>query len=140
MPKELETPVPSSNIQTEKGDAPASLSAPAINTGGREAIALRSSGVPGSSALDLIKKKLQDSGTPVNPAFDPVSPGTVASESNGSKAVEVTVTGLQNENKDKLKDANGDGNVSDSSSDSEDGGSGPTKESVLKFRVIFVLI
>ncbi|KAK0573247.1 hypothetical protein LWI29_004877 [Acer saccharum] len=128
--------VPNTNILIEKGSAPASLSAPAVNTGGRDAVALRSSGVPGSSsALDLIKKKLQDSGTPVNSTSDPVSSGTMASELNGSRAVEVTVKGLQSENsKEKLKDANGDGNMSDSSSDSEDGSSGPTKECVMKFK------
>ncbi|KAL5761373.1 hypothetical protein ACOSP7_017637 [Xanthoceras sorbifolium] len=127
---------PNTNILIEKGSAPTCLSAPAVNTGGRDAAALRSSGVPGSSsALDLIKKKLQDSGTPVNSTPDPVSTGTMVSELNGSRAVEGTVKGLQSENsKEKLKDANGDGNMSDSSSDSEDGGSGPRKECVMKFK------
>ncbi|GKE98364.1 hypothetical protein Tco_0021715, partial [Tanacetum coccineum] len=50
----------------EKGLAPVSLSAPAINTGGHDAISPAVSGVPvSSSALDLIKKKLQASTTPV---------------------------------------------------------------------------
>ncbi|GAV80419.1 WW domain-containing protein/FF domain-containing protein, partial [Cephalotus follicularis] len=128
--KEHPISVPNTNVLTEKGSSPISLSAPAVNTGGRDATALRTSGVPGSSsALDLIKKKLQDPGAPITSSLTPASSGTAALESNGSRAVEATVKGLQSENsKDKLKDANGDGNVSDSSSDSEDVDSGPTKE------------
>lgn len=132
-----EQSVLNTNIVIEKGSNAISLSSPAVNTGGRDATALRTSSMPGSSsALDLIKKKLQDSGTPTaSPA--PVSSAAATSESNGSKAVEVTVKGLQNENtKDKLKDINGDGTMSDSSSDSEDGETGPTKEEcIIKFKV-----
>ncbi|KAH7516632.1 hypothetical protein FEM48_Zijuj10G0155600 [Ziziphus jujuba var. spinosa] len=122
--------VPNTSVVMEKGSTTISLSTPAINTGGRDAIALRSSGVqPSSSALDLIKKKLQDSGAPVVSSPVPAPSGMTGSESNGSKAVEATTKGQQSENsKDKLKDANGDGNFSDSSSDSEDADSGPTKE------------
>ncbi|KAJ9183220.1 hypothetical protein P3X46_007110 [Hevea brasiliensis] len=120
------------NVLTEKGSAPISLSASAVSTGGREAIALRASSAPGaSSALDLIKKKLQDSGTPVTSSPSTVSLGLATAESNGSRAIEASAKGLQSENsKDKPKDANGDGdgNVSDSSSDSEDEDNGPTKE------------
>lgn len=134
--------VPNTSVVMEKGSTTISLSTPAINTGGRDAIALRSSGVqPSSSALDLIKKKLQDSGAPVVSSPVPAPSGMTGSESNGSKAVEATTKGQQSENsKDKLKDANGDGNFSDSSSDSEDADSGPTKEEcIVQFKVQFFL-
>lgn len=84
----------------------------------------------------MIKKKLQDSGAPATSS--PVhSSGPIASELNGSRVIEPTVKGLQSENsKDKLKDTNGDGNMSDSSSDSEDVDSGPTKEEcIIQFKV-----
>lgn len=128
---------PNTNASAEKGPSPISLSAPAVTTGGREATPLRISAAPGSaSALDMIKKKLQDSGAPVTSS--PVhSSGPVASELNVSRVVEPTVKALQSENsKDKLKDTNGDGNMSDSSSDSEDVDSGPTKEEcIIQFKV-----
>ncbi|KAJ4839439.1 Pre-mRNA-processing protein 40C [Turnera subulata] len=129
-------PVPTSEVMTEKGSVPVSLSAPAINTGGRDANPLRTSGVQGaSSALDLIKKKLQDSGAPVTSAGS-VSLGTAVSESNGLKAVEGAAKGLSSDNgKDKPKDAHVDGNISDSSTDSEDEDDGPTKEEcIAKFK------
>ncbi|KAG5608601.1 hypothetical protein H5410_019882 [Solanum commersonii] len=44
------------NESTEKGSAPISLSIPAVSTGGRDATSLRPSLVPGSSALDLVKR------------------------------------------------------------------------------------
>ncbi|KAG8369709.1 hypothetical protein BUALT_Bualt14G0042100 [Buddleja alternifolia] len=114
------------NIVDEKVSAPVSLSTPAINTGGRDAIALRPSTVSGtSSALDLIKKKLQDSGIPASTSPDP------ALDLNGSKPPESTVKGPQNENnKDKHN-----GDMSDSSSDSEDEDRGPSKEEcILQFK------
>ncbi|XWS69410.1 hypothetical protein CRYUN_Cryun04dG0176600 [Craigia yunnanensis] len=125
--KEHAVPVPNIDVVAEKRSSPISLSAPAVNTGGRDAMPLRTSVVPGfSSALDLIKKKLQDSGVPFSSPV-PVIPVTAAHELNGSRAVDIK--GLQSENsKDKLKDASGDGNISDSSSDSEDTDSGPSKE------------
>lgn len=130
IPKEHSTSVSNNNVLAEKGSTPVSLNAPAINTGGRDAVALRPTSAQGlSSALDLIKKKLQESGSPVTSSPGPVQPGIAASEPNGSRAVEATAKGQQSENsKDKLKDANGDGNMTDSSSDSEDADSGPTKE------------
>ncbi|KAK9274753.1 hypothetical protein L1049_022005 [Liquidambar formosana] len=134
--KDHSLPVPSTNILTEKESVP-SLSAPAVNTGGRDATSLRPSVVPGSSsALDLIKKKLQDSGAPVTSSPVPASSGPGALELNGLRAGETTVRGQQSENsKDKIKDANGDGNMSDSSSDSEDADSGPTKEQcIIQFK------
>lgn len=128
---------PNTNVSTEKGPSPIALCAPAVTTGGRDATPLRTSAVPGSaSTLDMIKKKLQDSGAPATSS--PVhSSGPIASELNGSRVIEPTVKGLQSENsKDKLKDTNGDGNMSDSSSDSEDVDSGPTKEEcIIQFKV-----
>ncbi|XP_042480723.1 pre-mRNA-processing protein 40C [Macadamia integrifolia] len=124
-------------VSSDKVSAPISLNAPAISTGGRDATALRPSGAAGSSsALDLIKKKLQDSTTPVTSSPLPTSSGPAMMDLNGSRAVEVTVKGPQSESsKDKQKDANGDGNLSDSSSDSEDVDSGPTKEEcIIQFK------
>ncbi|KAF9674462.1 hypothetical protein SADUNF_Sadunf10G0129700 [Salix dunnii] len=125
------------NALTEKGSAPITLSAPAANTGGRDATALRVLSMPGaSSALDLIKKKLQEFGAPAISASVPVSSGAATSESNGSRVVEAAAKGLPSEiSKDKLKDANGDGNVSDSSTDSEDEDDGPSKEEcIIQFK------
>lgn len=133
--------LPNTNV-VEKGSVTIALNTPAINTGGRDAMALRPSGVQTSSpsALDLIKKKLQDSGAPVSSPV-PAPSGMAGSESNGSRSVEVASKGQPSENsKDRLKDANGDGNMSDSSSDSEDADSGPTKEEcIIQFKVQFLL-
>ncbi|CAI0405101.1 unnamed protein product [Linum tenue] len=128
--KEQAMPAPQANVSTDTGSTTVSLSTPAITTGGRDALALRGTSMPGtSSALDLIKKKLQDSGSPVTSSLAPVSSGVPTSESNGSKAVEAaTAKGMPSESsKDKLKDTNEDGNMSDSSSDTEED-NGPTKE------------
>ncbi|KAM1540942.1 hypothetical protein PS1_010930 [Malus domestica] len=105
VPKEHTISVPNNSLMIEKGSAPVSLSAPAINTGGREAMPFKPSAVQGtSSALDLIKRKLQD---PVTS-----SPISAPSESNGARGVESTPKGQQSENiEDKLKDTNGDGNL-----------------------------
>ena len=136
--KEHTISTPITNVSTDKGPSPITLSAPAVTTGGRDATPLRTSAVPGSaSALDAIKKKLQESGAPGTSS--PVhSAGPMALELNGSRVVEPTVKGLQSENsKDRIKDANGDGNISDSSSDSEDVDSGPTKEEcIIQFKVL----
>lgn len=125
--------VTNTNIVTEKGSDLVSLSTPAANTGGRDAIAVRSSGASASSsALDLIKKKLQDSGIPDSSSTGPAVSGSVALELNGSKPVEATSKSLQND-----KDKNGDGDISNSSSDSEDEDGGPTKEEcILQFKVL----
>lgn len=126
------------NTLTEKGSTPITLSAPAINTGGRDATALRSSCVLGSSsALDLIKKKLQDSGALPTVSPSAASSGALPSEINGPKIVEEPVKGPENENgKDKPTDTNGESNLSDSSSDSEDEDRGPTKEECeIQFKV-----
>ncbi|CAK9143922.1 unnamed protein product [Ilex paraguariensis] len=123
--KEQVMSVPNTNQLTEKGSAPISLSAPAVNTGGRDATALRAT----------------DSGSPAAASPVPALPGAVASELNGSRAIESSVKGSQSENSnDKPNDANGDCNLSDSSSDSEDVESGPTKEEcTIQFKVSLVL-
>ncbi|KAK6122840.1 hypothetical protein DH2020_043421 [Rehmannia glutinosa] len=135
--KAQSVPVINTNAMTEKGSDPVSLSTPAANTGGRDATAARTSIVSGSSsALDLIKKKLQDSGIPDSTSQGPASSGSAATELNGSKPIEAPGKDLQMENnKDKQKDANGDGDMSNSSSDSEDEDGGPTKEEcILQFK------
>lgn len=117
------------SITADKGITPISLDAPALQTGGRDSMTLRTpSGQTSASALDLIKKKLQDSATPnVSAPFQ--TSASPASDLNGSRAVDASATGQQPVNsKDKVKDANGDGNMSDFSSDSDDEESGPTKE------------
>ncbi|KAL2506465.1 Pre-mRNA-processing protein 40C [Abeliophyllum distichum] len=118
------------NVITEKGSAPVSLSTPAANTGGRDATALRPLGVSGpSSALDLIKRKLQDSGIAAATSPGPALSGGMVLELNGSKPSEdVTKVSQHEDCIEKRKDANGDGDLSDSSSDSEDEDRGPTKE------------
>ncbi|KAL4394748.1 hypothetical protein HN51_022644 [Arachis hypogaea] len=128
--------VPNTNVLSDRGSGMVTLNTPAINTGGRDAAALKPSSVQSSSsALDLIKKKLQESGMPVASSSVPVSPVQTGSESNGSKAAESAAKGLQNDNKDKQKDANGDANTSDTSSDSEDEDSGPSKEEcIIQFK------
>ncbi|KAL1197689.1 Pre-mRNA-processing protein 40C [Cardamine amara subsp. amara] len=114
--------VPSADL-TEKGSDQLSLSAPAISNGGRDAASLKSTNF-GSSALDLVKKKLHDSGVPVS--------STTTSEGNGGKAIEVTPSGESGNGTGKVKDAPGAGELSDSSSDSEDEDSGPSKEECFK--------
>ncbi|CAF1932387.1 hypothetical protein HID58_067621 [Brassica napus] len=115
--------VPSADL-TEKGSEQSSLSAPAINNGGRDAVSLRTTIVPGFSALDLVKKKLHDSGVPVS--------STTTSEANGGKSNEVTPSGESGDGMGKVKDAPGGGDLSDSTSDSEDEDSGPSKEECIK--------
>ncbi|XP_071693256.1 pre-mRNA-processing protein 40C [Rutidosis leptorrhynchoides] len=134
--KEQPVSIPTATILTEKLSAPVSLSAPAINTGGRDAISPATLNVPvsssSSSALDLIKKKLQDSTASATDLPHANSGGAVLPELNGSVVTvdQVGKGGSHSENgKDKMKDDNkADGNLSNSSSDSEDVDSGPTKE------------
>ncbi|KAJ8562924.1 hypothetical protein K7X08_031376 [Anisodus acutangulus] len=131
------TSTPNVNESIEKGSAPISLSIPAASTGGRDATTLRPSIVPGSSALDLVKKKLMDSGA-LSVVSSPASTssGVISSEVNGSKALESTITAPLKENsKEKSKEANDNGNMSESSSDSEDDESVPTKEDcIIQFK------
>ena len=138
--KENSISVPDYNAVNEKGSGPGTLNTPALNTGGRDAIALRAPGIPGSSsALDLIKKKLHESGAQVTSFPTSASSGSALLEVNGSKTVEPTAKGFQGEgSKDKLGDADGDGKISDTSSDSEDEDTGPTKEEcIAQFKVSF---
>ncbi|XP_074328518.1 pre-mRNA-processing protein 40C isoform X2 [Apium graveolens] len=137
--KEQSIAVPNAVAVTEKGSSPIILSAPAVNTGGRDATPLRSPGVPGSSsALDMIKRKLQDSGAPATLAPASSFQGSVVSELNESKTLENAGNGTQVENnKDKHKDDNGDDPMSDSSSDSEDIDIRPSKEEcIIRFKAM----
>lgn len=125
------------NVVTEKGSGTVSLSTPAADSGGRESIMLRPSNAYGSSsALDLIKKKLQDPGTPGATPMSAALSGAIPLELNVSKSTEATIKGHQNENsREKRKDANGNGDLSDTSSDSDDEDRGPSKEEcVLQFK------
>lgn len=136
--KEQSISVPNAVAVTEKGSAPIILSAPAVNTGGRDATPLRSPSVPGStSALDMIKRKLQDSGAPATPSPASSLQGAGVLELNGSKTLENAGNGTQVENnKEKHKDDNGDDPMSDSSSDSEDVDIRPSKEEcIIQFKV-----
>lgn len=131
------------NIQEEKGSNSINLSAPALSTGGRDATSLKASVIlapSSSSALDLVKKKLQESGTPGNSSPVPVLCGVTMSESNGVRSDEATEKAIQSEsNKEKHKDVHGNGKMSDSSSDSEDTDGGPSKEECIRqFKVSFV--
>lgn len=66
----------------------------------------------------------------------PVS-STTTSEANGGKANEVTPSGESGDGAGKVKDAPGAGDLSDSTSDSEDEDSGPSKEECIKqFKVL----
>lgn len=125
------------SIPLDKGSTLNSLNTPALQTGGRDSMALRTpSGQGSASALDLIKKKLQDSAMP-NVSAPLQTSTSPASDLNGSKAVDASTKGQQPVNsKDRVKDATGDGNVLDSSSDSDDEESGPTKEEcIIQFKV-----
>ncbi|KAI4357005.1 hypothetical protein L6164_000983 [Bauhinia variegata] len=135
--KEHSVSVSNANVLSDKGTGIVTLNAPAINTGGRDAASVRSStGQGSSSALDLIKKKLQDSGTPVTSSSIPAPLLQTGSESSGTKTAESTSKGQPGENnKDKQRDANGDTNMSDTSSDSEDEDAGPSKEErIIQFK------
>ncbi|KAK9691377.1 hypothetical protein RND81_09G193400 [Saponaria officinalis] len=126
---ENSTSVLNSNALDEKGSTPATVSAPALISGGRDAVALRGVSAPGpSSALDLVKRKLQESGAQVTSFPTSASSGSANLEINGTKTVEAAVKGVQSDGgKEKQRDYE-DGNTSDLSSDSEDEDSGPTKE------------
>lgn len=128
-------------VQGDKVLASVSVDTPAAQTGGRESVALRSGQPVPSSALDLIKKKLlPETGSPITSPHS--TSGPTASDTNGLKAVESVVKGQKPViSKEKAKDAAGDGNMSDSSSESEDEESGPSKEEcIIKFKVILLLM
>ncbi|XP_062200710.1 pre-mRNA-processing protein 40C-like isoform X2 [Phragmites australis] len=113
-------------------------STPAIQTGGRDSLPLRQTVAPASpSALDLIKKKLQDAGASSAPS-PLATPSSAASDLNGSKPADAAPKGHQvSNNGDKSKDNNCDVNMSDSSSDSDDEEHGSSKEDcICQFKVM----
>lgn len=118
---------------TEKSPVSFTLHIPAAITGGREAVGHKANS---NSALDLIKKKLQDSGAPITvlPAAGNIS--GVATAGNGGPAVDVSNgkgVGIEG-GKEKLH--KGDHASSDESSDSEEEDPGPTKEQkIAEFKV-----
>nr|CAB3494375.1 unnamed protein product [Digitaria exilis] len=116
-----------------KGVISTDASTPAIQTGGRDSLPLRQTVAPASpSALDLIKKKLQDAGSSSAPSPLATS-SSAASELNGSKPADAALKGQQvSNNGEKSKDNNGDANMSDSSSDSDDEEHGPSKEDCIR--------
>ncbi|CAL9112030.1 unnamed protein product [Musa acuminata var. zebrina] len=126
------TQLQDASTQGDKVSAPANIAAPAAQIGAHDSMPLRSSGAPvSSSALDMVKKKLQEAGTPMTSPHSTSVPAT--SDANGLKATEAVAKGVIN--KDKAKDANGEGNMSDSSSDSDDEESGPSKEEcIIQFK------
>ncbi|CAL9107205.1 unnamed protein product [Musa textilis] len=126
------TQLQDASTQGDKVSAPTNIAAPAPQIGAHDSMALRSSGAPvSSSALDMVKKKLQEAGTPMTSPHSTSVPAT--SDANGLKVTETVAKGVIN--KDKAKDANGEGNMSDSSSDSDDEESGPSKEEcIIQFK------
>lgn len=134
LPKEQSTIV-KSDTSTNKESGFTRLDTPAINLENHDLASSKSVISPlSSSALDSIKKKLQDSATLENTSLIP-APVLDSSKLNGSNRGESTE---QNEsNKDKPKDNNADNSLPDSSSDSDDLDSGPSKEQcILQFKVL----
>lgn len=137
--KEGSTSLPDAATVENKGVISIDMSTPAIQTGGRDSLPLRQTVAPASpSALDLIKKKLQDAGASSAPSA--LATSSAASELNGSKPADAALKGqLVANNGEKSKDNNGDVNMSDSSSDSDDEEHGPSKEDCIRqFKVVFV--
>lgn len=125
-----------------KGEASGEISTPALQTGGRDSLPLRQTVAPASpSALDLIKKKLQDAGA-FSVSSPLATPSSSASELNGSKPADGAPKEQQgSKNGEKSKDNNGNENMSDSSSDSDDEEHGPSKEDCIReFKVIFMML
>ncbi|KAM3408609.1 hypothetical protein ACQJBY_001606 [Aegilops geniculata] len=116
-----------------KGEASGEISTPAMQTGGRDSLPLRQTVAPASpSALDLIKKKLQDAGA-FSVSSPLATPSSSASELNGSKPADGAPKEQQgSKNGEKSKDNNGNENMSDSSSDSDDEEHGPSKEDCIR--------
>ncbi|KAG8092027.1 hypothetical protein GUJ93_ZPchr0012g20311 [Zizania palustris] len=110
-----------------KGEISIDISTPAVQTGGRDSLPLRQTVAPASpSALDLIKKKLQDAGASSVPS--PLATPSNTSELNGSKSTAAPKGQQLSNSGEKSKDNSGDGNMSGSSSDSDDEEHGPSKE------------
>jgi transcription elongation regulator 1 len=137
--KEISTSLQDAGTVENKAVMNIDTCTPAIQTGGRDSLPLRQTVASASpSALDLIKKKLQDAGASSAPS--PLATPSAASELNGSKPADAAPKGQQaSSNGEKSKDNNGDGNISDSSSDSDDEERGPSKEDCIRqFKVIIV--
>ncbi|XP_021302845.1 pre-mRNA-processing protein 40C isoform X2 [Sorghum bicolor] len=130
--KEGSTSVQDAATIENKGVISIDASTPAIQTGGRDSLPLRQTVAPASpSALDLIKKKLQDAGASSAPSA--LAASSAASELNGSRPADAALKGQQVANNgEKSKDNNGDVNMSDSSSDSDDEEHGPSKEDCIR--------
>ncbi|TVU30315.1 hypothetical protein EJB05_21929 [Eragrostis curvula] len=131
--KESSTSLQDAGTVENKGVMCIDTSTPAIQSGGRDSLPLRQTVAPASpSALDLIKKKLQDAGASSAPS-PLATPPSAASELNGSKTADAAPKGQQaSNNGEKSKDNNGDGNMSDSSTDSDDEEHGPSKEDCIR--------
>ncbi|KAI5072388.1 hypothetical protein GOP47_0012996 [Adiantum capillus-veneris] len=102
-------------VNSEKGTVSFSLTVPSAGSLTQKPAP---STTTGSSALDLIKKKLQDS----------VAPGLVASDNAGSADGNSNRTLPTESSKEKGKDLHAEKSSSESSSDSDDEERGPTKE------------
>ena len=98
-------------------------------------VASKTGALMSSSALDLIKRKLHDSSSPVMLS----SAATASTNLTVSGTIDASLKGQLNESsKDKEKETNGDANVSESSSDSDEEDSGPSKEEcIVQFKVPF---
>ncbi|CAM8954053.1 unnamed protein product [Rhodiola kirilowii] len=115
-----------SDTQTDKESGVTRLDTPAINPENHDVSSSNLMVLPSTSALDSIKKKLQESATLENVSLVPAATVLDTSELNGSMRGERS---LENESyKGKPKDANANNNLADSSSESDDHDSGPTKE------------
>lgn len=134
LPKEHSTIVKSDTL-TDKESGFTRLDTPAIDIESHELASPKPTiSLSSSSALDSIKKKLQDFASLEN--ISPIPASVVdASNLNGSIGGESIE---QNEsNKDKPKDTNADNSLPDSSSDSDGPDRGPTKEQcILQFKVL----
>lgn len=138
--KESSSSIRNPSTLNDNGSGLVSVNASAVQTGGRDMASSRTVPLISSSALDLIKRKLQDASAPVTSSLLPSSVPALTELSSPGVA-DATAKGQQSESsKDKIKDTNGDANVSESSSDSDDEDSGPTKEEcVIQFKVIFLV-
>ncbi|CAA7399258.1 unnamed protein product [Spirodela intermedia] len=133
--KESSSSIRNPSITNDNGSGLVGVNASAVQTGGRDMASSRTVPLISSSALDLIKRKLQDASAPVTSSLLPSSAPELT-ELSGPGVADATVKGQQSENsKDKIKDANGDANISESSSDSDDEDNGPTKEEcIIQFK------
>lgn len=117
----------------DKSPVSFTLSVPAAITGGREAIGHKA---VSNSALDLIKKKLQDSGVPVTVSPTAGTAPGVATTVNGAAPADISNGKGLGVEEAKEKVHKGDHASSDESSESEEEDPEPTKEQkVNEFKV-----